>query len=181
VNSLSLMNLKESREKMNYVCIDVETARHSKESLCSIGLCIVENGKIVDEYYKLIKPPGNKYHYIHTKIHGLSASDTKDSPTFKEAWHEIEPLLKGNVLIAHNVNFDKSCLKATMEYYGINYNNLGVEHKWKCSWKLAKVKGYFPANLKALSKRFGISTEGHHNASCDARMCAKIYMAMTKR
>ncbi len=160
--------------------MDVEGARHSKESMCSIGLVEVLDGVVINEYYSLIQPPGNKYHYILTKIHGLSARDTKNSPTFKDIWNDIEPILKGNTIVCHNVVYDKACLLATMKFYGLNYKSLGIEHKWRCSYKLSKAKGFFPANLKALSHRFGISSAGHHNALADARMCAKVFLKISK-
>ena len=45
----------------NFVAIDFETANFEKSSVCSVGICIVQNGEIVDNYYSLIRPVPNYY------------------------------------------------------------------------------------------------------------------------
>lgn len=41
---------------MEFVAIDFETANTSRDSACAIGLVTVRNGRIIDEYYQLIRP-----------------------------------------------------------------------------------------------------------------------------
>ena len=40
----------------NFVAIDFETANFAQSSVCSVGLVIVKDGEIVDNYYSLIRP-----------------------------------------------------------------------------------------------------------------------------
>ena len=42
-----------------FAALDFETANQCRSSVCSIGLVFVENNKIVDTYYQLIKPCPN--------------------------------------------------------------------------------------------------------------------------
>ena len=42
-----------------FAALDFETANQYRSSICSIGLVFVENNKIVDTYYQLIKPCPN--------------------------------------------------------------------------------------------------------------------------
>ena len=45
----------------NFVAIDFETANFAQSSVCSVGLVIVKDGEIVDNYYSLIRPIPNYY------------------------------------------------------------------------------------------------------------------------
>lgn len=45
--------------KMTFTAIDFETATGHPESACAVGIVMVEEGVIVDEYYTLIQPPNN--------------------------------------------------------------------------------------------------------------------------
>ncbi|MGL5913477.1 MAG: DNA polymerase III subunit epsilon, partial [Bacteroidales bacterium] len=45
----------------DFVALDFETANQHRSSVCSIGIVIVSNGKIVDKFYKLIQPYPNYY------------------------------------------------------------------------------------------------------------------------
>ena len=72
----------------NFVAIDFETANFEKSSVCSVGICIVQNGEIVDNYYSLIRPVPNYYCQRCQEVHGLGPSDTNDAPEFPEVWAE---------------------------------------------------------------------------------------------
>ena len=41
---------------MDFVAIDFETATSNYTSVCSLGICVVENNKITDRKEILIKP-----------------------------------------------------------------------------------------------------------------------------
>ena len=57
---------------MEFVAIDFETANRNSDSACSIGLVTFKDGKIVDEYYKLIRPKNLYFHPDNIKVHGLT-------------------------------------------------------------------------------------------------------------
>ena len=101
----------------SFVALDFETANQYRSSVCSIGLVFVENNKIVDTYYQLIKPAPNFYSYFNTQVHGLSQRDTEKAPLFPEVWAEILPKIKDLPLVAHNSMFDEGCLRAVLAYY----------------------------------------------------------------
>lgn len=96
----------------DFAAIDFETANSERSSVCSVGVVIVRNNKIVDSFYSLINPEPNYYNYWCTKVHGLTNQDTDDAPIFPEVWKQIAPLIEGLPLVAHNSPFDESCLKA---------------------------------------------------------------------
>ncbi|WP_240904084.1 hypothetical protein [Bacillus sp. N1-1] len=46
---------------MNFVALDFETANSSRGSVCSIGLVEYEDGQLIREYYRLVKPKQNVF------------------------------------------------------------------------------------------------------------------------
>ena len=107
----------------DFAAIDFETANNERTSVCSVGVVIVRNGKIVDTFYSLIQPEPNYYNYWCSQVHGLTRQDTEEAPVFPKVWKQIEPLIEGLPLVAHNKAFDESCLKAVFRCYQIDYSN----------------------------------------------------------
>ena len=52
----------------------------------------------------------NYYNYWCTQVHGQKRRDTEDAPVFSDVWKQIESLIEGLPLVAHNKAFDESCL-----------------------------------------------------------------------
>ena len=90
----------------DFAAIDFETANGKRTSVCSVGIVIVRNGKIINKIYRLIRPRPNYYTQWTTDVHGLTYSDTKEAEDFPEVWAEIKPLIDGLPLVAHNSHFD---------------------------------------------------------------------------
>ena len=105
----------------SFAAIDFETANNERSSVCSVGIVIVRNGEIVDSFYSLIQPEPNYYNYWCSQVHGLCHEDTDDAPVFPKVWAQIEPLIEGLPLVAHNKPFDEGCLKAVFRVYQMDY------------------------------------------------------------
>ena len=86
---------------LNFAAIDFETANNERSSVCSVGIVIVRDGKIVDKFYSLIKPDPEYYNYWCSQGHGLSLDDTMEAPVFPDVWAQIEPMIEGLPLVAH--------------------------------------------------------------------------------
>lgn len=149
-----------------FTAIDFETAQGYRWSICQVGLVRVENGIITNELDILVQPPDNYYWSNFTTIHGISAKDTRQSPTFNQVWHLIEPFIKNQNVIAHNgFGFDFPVLSKTLEYY----NMPTPEYTKFCTYKIYK------SNLANLCQEHGIPLN-HHDALSDARACAELYL-----
>ena len=105
----------------DFAAIDFETANYERSSVCSVGVVIVRNGEIVDSFYSLIQPEPNYYCYRCTQVHGLTRVDTEEAPVFPKVWAQIEPMIEGLPLVAHNSPFDEGCLKAVFRVYSMDY------------------------------------------------------------
>ena len=156
----------------NFAAIDFETANNERTSVCSVGVVIVRDGEIVDKFYSLIQPEPNYYNYWCTQVHGLTRQDTEEAPVFPEVWKQVEPLIEGLPLVAHNKAFDESCLKAVFRCYQMDY----PDYDFYCTC-VASRKAFPQAEnhqLHTISKLCGYTLENHHHALADAEACAWI-------
>ncbi|MBQ6534196.1 MAG: 3'-5' exonuclease [Opitutales bacterium] len=166
----------------DFAAIDFEIANLNRSSVCSVGVALVRGGEIVDTLYRLINPRPEYYFWRFTRIHKLTERDTMNAPLFPEVWAEIAPKISGLPLVAHNAAFDKSCLRAAHEFFGMEY----PQYEFHCTCLGARE--YFktlPENLRpedasidSASKFFNVRLENHHNAIADALACAQIALAM---
>ena len=156
----------------DFAAIDFETANYDRSSVCSVGVVIVRDGAIVDKFYSLIQPEPNYYNYWCTQVHGLCRSDTDGAPLFPEVWTQIEPLIKGLPLVAHNRPFDEGCLRAVFRTYQMDY----PEYKFLDT--LAASRRLQPDlenhQLQTVAAACGFQMENHHHALTDAEACAWI-------
>ena len=157
----------------SFAAIDFETANENLSSVCSVGIVVVRNGVITDEYYSLIQPEPNYYNYHNSCIHGLTSDDTDNARVFSYVWQEVEALIAGLPLIAHNKQFDESCLKAAFRTYQMDY----PDYEFYCTLSASRRsfgKTLPNHQLHTVSAHCGFILENHHNALCDARACAAI-------
>lgn len=157
---------------MDFCAIDFETATHERHSACELGICVVENSKIVSTKTWLIKPPSFPYfNQRNIDVHGILPSDVKDAPTFDEIWYEVQEMMYGSLMIAHNASFDAGVLRSCLDYYGMFKPNLN----YLCSIQVAKKSwNYLPKyGLKHLAEHHQIRFN-HHRAGDDAEACARI-------
>ena len=156
---------------LNFAAIDFETANNERSSDCSVGIVIVRDGKIVDKFYSLIKPEPEYYNCWCSQVHGLSLDDTMEAPVFPDVWAQIEPMIEGLPLVAHNKAFDESCLKAVFRVYQMDY----PDYEFHCTCIASrKVWPEGPHNLDIIAARCGYDLENHHHALADAEACAAI-------
>ena len=57
---------------MDFTAIDFETATSNYTSLCSMGICVVENNKIVERKEIFIRPTPFEFKEYNIKIHGIT-------------------------------------------------------------------------------------------------------------
>ena len=149
-----------------FTAIDFETAQGYRWSICQVGLVRVENGVITNEINLLVQPPNNYYWERFIDIHGITPEVTANAPTFDKIWHQIEPFIKNQSVVAHNgLSFDFPVLGKTLEYYGLQI----PEYEKLCTYRI------FRDNLASLCKSYDIALN-HHEALSDARACAKLFL-----
>lgn len=159
-------NKENSCSNINFTAIDFETAVGKRNSICQVGIAIVENGEIVKTLSRLVQPPYNEYSHWNIQVHGITPDKTRFSPLFPDVWEEIKPYVEGQTLVAHNAAFDTDCLRKTLDYY-----NLPIpEFTSECTYRLTKMK------LNVACQAYKIDFTNHHDAECDAIGCANLYL-----
>ncbi|OZU87794.1 hypothetical protein CIL03_13875 [Virgibacillus indicus] len=161
---------------MNFVSIDFETANEKRFSPCAIGVVVANENEIIDEYYSLINPLMN-FNSFNTYIHGITANDVSDAPTFSELWPKLDSYLSNNLVIAHNASFDMSVIRQTLDYFKLPYPKMD----YLCTANISKRVWPDLENhkLNTLAAHHQIIFE-HHHALEDARVAAKIFMKALK-
>lgn len=157
-----------------YAIVDVETtglspAHHHR--IVELALVLVDDqGQVVYEWDTLVNPERD---VAATEIHGLTAADVYDAPTFREIAGELARLLNGRVPVAHNLAFDAPFLAAEYERLGVvaplsSSNGL-------CTMRLAS--RYLPSSrrtLEACCRCIGSALESAHAALHDAHATATL-------
>ena len=168
----------------SFVCIDFETLYSQRVSACSIGMVKYRDGKKVDKYYSLIRPPFDypgKSGQVLTWVHGISEDDVRNEKTFAELLPEIESFVDGLPLVAHNASVEKCCIRDVCVYYDIDtkldYNNIfdTLPLSKEAEAKLGlHFEGQGTHSLDTVCRRFDVPVLNHHNALEDAEMCGNL-------
>ncbi len=162
---------------MDFVAIDFETATSKWTSVCSMGICVVENNIVKERKEILIKPCPNEFSSYNIKIHEITPEMVKNRMTFDYYWDEIKPYIDNKIVIAHNTSFDINVLRRTLDMFSIKY----PEFEYLCTVKLSQ-KAYpeFESHkLNRLCDELDISFS-HHHAAEDAYACAMVLINILK-
>lgn len=171
----------------SFVSIDFETLYAQRVSACSVGMVKYKDGKQVDRYYSLIRPPfeyEGKKGFALTHIHGFREEDLVKERTMKSILPEIEKFVGDLPLVAHNASVEKGCLRDTIAFYGLK-TSLKYENIYDTLYLSKDVEkqldiyeeGEGTHTLDAVCRRFGVCEQHHHNALDDAEMCGNLILA----
>lgn len=158
----------------NFAAIDFETANECRSSVCSVGIAIVRDGKIEDTFYSLIHPEPEYYQWFCQEVHGLCEEDTDSAPVFPYVWEKIALKIEGLPLVAHNSQFDESCLKEVFKVYQMDYPGYTFYDTLAASRRL--MPDLENHQLQTVSAVCGFDLTNHHHALADAEACAYIAM-----
>nr|WKN35499.1 3'-5' exonuclease [Tunicatimonas sp. TK19036] len=158
---------------MNFVALDFETANYRRDSVCEMGIAVVENGQITETRSWRIRPKHNWFHHGNIRVHGITAADVAEEPEFDSIWQEAKPYFEHANIVAHNASFDLSCLRHVLTQYELAHPTL----YYACSLQVARRAwyGFTSYGLGPLSQRFQIQLN-HHAAESDAIACAHILL-----
>jgi len=162
---------------MNFTAIDFETANSNRSSICSVGIAVVENGRLIGSEHIYVKPTPNYYDSYNTYIHGINDSHTRSKGTFKEQWNYLRPYFHNRTIIAHNASFDTSVLRFTLDQGKLEYPELDYHCTYRLSKETLNLRGH---KLSDVSRHFNIRLQ-HHNAESDARASALIAIKLCEK
>lgn len=153
-----------------YIVFDTETPNSRNDSICSIGVSVVENGVICQERYDLVDPEA-RFDVFNVELHGICPEMVRFEKNFPLIWEELEPIFNSGILVAHNAPFDLGVLGKLFRRYGISRTS----DTYLCTVQLGRK--CFPTapnhRLNTLCDLLDISLD-HHNAASDAHACAEL-------
>ncbi|MEO8816223.1 MAG: DEDDh family exonuclease [Mycobacterium sp.] len=162
-----------------WVVVDVETSgfRPGQARVLSIAaLALDADGQVERSVSSLVNPgtdPGP------THVHGLTAEMLAGQPEFADVVEEVNALLVGRTLVAHNVAFDYAFLAAEAEMAGAE---LPVDSVM-CTLELARRLdlGLDNLRLETLARHWGVTQIRAHDALDDARVLAGVLAPSLQR
>ena len=134
-------NLPQSDE-FTFTAIDFERANNSQNSVCQVGICAVERGRIIKSCEYLVRPPQRVFYFQKKamEIHGITYLDVEDALTFDKVWKKILPYIEGRPLVAHSFRDDAMTMDAILSSYRIKYHYERYGHL--CTLEAGTAGGY---------------------------------------
>lgn len=157
-----------------FAVIDVETTGiHPgfNHRIAEIGIVKVDAaGRVVDRWETLINPGRD---LGPQKIHQIRAAHILDAPTFEQVAPEIAQVLRGTIMVAHNLYFDAGFLEHEFRRVGMPVPAPFLDGL--CTMKLAHEYVYGNARSLAHCCEFlGVEAGSAHCAGDDAMAAAGL-------
>ncbi len=151
-----------------FVAIDVETTGLEKDAhIIEIALVAVNEGKVIDRFQSFVRPPEAIPREI-TQLTGITNRMVADAPVWSDIEDEVLAFIDDRLLVAHNVEFDRSRLAFEIGHQ--------LPNDWLDTHDLAKL--FLPAltsyKLVAIASHLNIEDSAHHRAYNDALVCAAV-------
>lgn len=156
-----------------YAIVDIETTggHASSNGITEIAIYIHNGNAVVKKFRTLINPQQKIPLYI-TSLTGINDEMVAEAPLFEEVAADIFELLRDNIFIAHNVNFDYSFVRHQLKNAGYD-----LTAKKLCTVRLSRK--VFPAlpsySLGNLCRHLGIGITDRHRAEGDVRATVSLF------
>lgn len=158
---------------MRYIVFDVETPNGCNDRMSAIGVAVVENGMVAEEWSTLVNPE-TWFSRFNIQLTGITPEMAAQGPAFGELWEaRLGPLLDGGgLLVAHNAPFDMGVLAKCLRAYCIDWRDRA---EYACTVQLSRrCYPHLPNHrLDTVSAYLSIPLD-HHQAGSDSRACAEI-------
>ena len=155
-----------------FIIFDVETPNYRCNRMSAIGITVLEDGVVTNEFSSLINPETD-FDAFNIRLTGIDEELVRDAPTFPELWPQIEPLMSSGLLVAHNAVFDLGVLKKCLDYYEIDWKPYA---RYLCTVQMGRrILPGMSHKLNTLCDYYGIALN-HHQAESDSHACAEILL-----
>ncbi len=161
-----------------FAVIDIETTGHTPlkgDRIIEIGIVILEDGMITEEYNQFINPNQPISPFI-TQLTSITDQDVQNQPPFEHVADKIIQLLSDTILIAHNIQFDLNFLNEELIRTGHEKIQPSVIDTVELSRILfPTAPGY---KLSELAQFLYITHNQPHRAISDALVTADLFLVL---
>jgi DNA polymerase III subunit epsilon len=149
-----------------YAIVDIETTGGyaANNDITELAIVLHDGIKVVERFETLVRPTAPIPYFIQV-LTGITHEMVASAPPFHAVAEKVYSLLKDNIFIAHNVNFDYSFLKHHLSLEGFELDCQKI-----CTVRLTKkvFPGLQSYSLGNLCRHFGIPIVKRHRAGGDA-------------
>jgi DNA polymerase III subunit epsilon len=159
--------------------LDLETTGMSpaRERITEVGLVLVDDGVVVEEFSQLINP-GCPVPPEITYLTGISNAMVRTTPRFEDVAPLLQEKFQGRLLVAHNARFDYGFLKAEFARLQVPFHA-----RLLCTVRLSRA--LYPQHsshgLDAIILRFDLDVRQRHRALGDARLLWQLTQKLYAR
>ena len=158
--------------------VDLEaTSTGSKAKIIQVGIVVIEDGEIIDQYATDVNPHEHLDSHIK-ELTGLTDKRLAKAPEFSQVAEKIFELVKDGIFVAHNVQFDANLLAEFLFFEGYELRTPRID-----TVELAQI--FYPQlekyNLGILCQELGIPLEQAHSALSDAQATAELFLCMRQK
>ena len=159
---------------LGYAVVDLETTglEPQDEAIIEVGVVLLDpHGREQLRWDSLVNP---HRHPGPTRIHGITPDDLTDAPELGTLAPALVELLRGRVLVAHNIRFDASFLLPALRLE-LGAAALPRKIPQVCTMNWARSFIDTPSrSLVRCCQACGIELASHHRAIDDAAACAQL-------
>jgi DNA polymerase-3 subunit epsilon len=156
-----------------YAIVDIETTGGyaAAHGITEIAILIFDGKKVTGKFETLINPGQPIPRFIQSMT-GITNEMVAEAPRFEEVAETIFELLKENIFIAHNVNFDYSFVKSHLLKAGFD-----LQSKKLCTVRLSRkiFSGFQSYSLGNLCRSLKINVNNRHRAGGDVEATVRIF------
>ena len=127
-----------------------------------------------------------------TRVHGITAKDVFDAPTFDQVAPALLKMLDGRVIVGHNVSFDLRFLTAELEREGyevpdyVAIDTMQVartlfRQEPPASFKLHDLSGHMGFDIESVFEHAGLEQRPEHSAFGDALVTAFVLSRLEQK
>ena len=165
---------------LDFAAIDFETAGPSAASACSVGVVVVEDGRVVDRVSWLIRPPvgHDVFSEWNIRIHGITPDRVVGAAGWADQLDDLVAAIGGRPVVAHNARFDMGVVRAACFASGA----VTPPIDYFCSLRIARrTYALTSYRLPVAAMAAGFESFQHHDALADAEACAAIVVHAADR
>jgi DNA polymerase-3 subunit epsilon len=155
-----------------YAVIDLETTGlwpQRADRVLEVAVIRADAGFAVTEAWSTLVNPERDVGPV--RVHGITASDVVDAPTFREIAAALATRISGAVLVGHNLRFDMGFLRGEFVRMGLDLPHA----RGLCT--LAMARGLDLAGGRSLSnccEKLGLPVRPDHSALADAEAAMEL-------